>query len=69
MLDENIFYGPEDADFCIRVSQAGYTIDYLTSVSIYHDHRRITRRNPFTGIAFRHFKALLYFYRKHGRWL
>lgn len=68
-LDEKIFYGPEDADFCIRISKAGYTVDYLTGVSIYHDHRRITRRNPFTRLAFRHLKGLIYLYRKHNRWL
>lgn len=68
LLDDNIFYGPEDADFCLRASQAGYTIDCLPTVTIFHDHRRITKRRPISKMAFRHVKALLYFYRKHHRW-
>lgn len=69
LLDEKIFYGPEDADFCIRIRQAGYTVDYLPHLTIVHDWQRATRRTPFSRLSRRHFKALLYFYRKHRRWL
>lgn len=68
LLDENIFYGPEDADFCIRTSSKGYTIDYLPNVTIFHNHRRSTTHRIFSTLACRHIKALLYFYHKHHHW-
>lgn len=66
-LDDNIFYGPEDADFCMRVRAAGLTIDYLPDVQIVHDWQRATRRNPLSRLGRRHARALAYFYRKHRR--
>lgn len=68
LLDDNIFYGPEDADFCIRATQAGFKVCYLPHFSIEHLHRRITWHRPLSAIARHHFKALLYFYCKHHRW-
>lgn len=67
LLDERIFYGPEDADFCICVRKAGYRVCYLPEVSIMHHWRRISHRNPLSRISRLHIKALLYFYLKHRR--
>ena len=69
LLDDNIFYGPEDADFCLRATQAGFKVCYLPHISIEHLHRRITSHNLLSPMARRHARALLYFYRKHHRWL
>lgn len=69
LLDEHIFYGPEDADFCLRVAAAGYTVDYLPHISILHHWRRITSRSLTSASSRRHIRALLYFWRKHHRWL
>lgn len=69
LLDQNIFYGPEDADFCIRAHKAGYSIDYLPEYSIQHLHRRSTTHNIFSPLARKHIAALWHFYRKHHRWL
>lgn len=66
-LDENIFYGPEDADFCMRVRKAGYTIDYLPQIRITHDWQRATRRRPWSRLSRRHACALIYFYAKHRK--
>jgi hypothetical protein len=66
-LDDKIFYGPEDADFCMRIRQAGYTVDLQTSISIIHDAQRATRRSPFSRLSLLHIKALIYFYIKHRR--
>lgn len=66
-LDENIFYGPEDADFCARIRKAGYSIDYIPSLSMIHDYRRATSRNVLSPLGRRHIKALLYFWWKHRR--
>ncbi len=67
VLDEHIFYGPEDADWCLRVKKAGWHIHCLTGHTIMHDYRRSTRRSPFSRLGRLHTKALLYFYWKHKR--
>lgn len=67
LLDENIFYGPEDADFCIRIAEAGYTIDYVPSIEMVHLWQRATVRRPFSHLTLKHLRGLLYFWAKHHR--
>lgn len=67
-LDEKIFYGPEDADFCHRVRLAGRKVVYNPEITIIHDWQRATTRRIFSRMARRHAGALLYFYRKWRRW-
>lgn len=67
MLDEHIFYGPEDADFCLRARKAGWGIVYIPTVSIIHKWRRATTRRPFSKIGYKHLQGLIYFYWKHKR--
>ena len=64
-LDERIFYGPEDADYCARVRKVGLSIDYLPHLSIIHDWRRSTRRKPFSRLGLLHARGLLHFWLKH----
>ena len=66
-LDEAIFYGPEDADFCHRLRQAGWKVKYLPQYSIIHTYYRRTRRNPFSWLGIKHIRGLLHFYSKYGR--
>lgn len=66
-LDEHIFYGPEDADFCLRVRDAGYFLQYLPQFTILHNCQRATRRKLFSKLALQHTVSLFYFYRKHKR--
>lgn len=66
-LDENIFYGPEDADFCIRVRKAGKKVVYNPKVMIIHDWQRVTTGKIFSPMGRKHMKGLLYFYLKHRR--
>ncbi|MDE6300743.1 MAG: glycosyltransferase family 2 protein [Muribaculaceae bacterium] len=65
-LDEGIFYGPEDADYCARVRRAGLTIDYLPEFEIIHDWRRATRRSPLSRLGRLHIRALFHFWIKHS---
>lgn len=67
MLDNRIFYGPEDADWCMRIKKAGYHIHCLNNHTIVHDYRRSTKKRPFSKLGRMHIKALLYFYWKHKR--
>ena len=67
LLDEAIFYGPEDADFCHRLREAGWKIKYLPQYSIIHTYYRRTSRKPFSRLGRQHIKGLLHFYHKYGR--
>lgn len=69
LLDENIFYGPEDIDFCLRTWRSGMEVHYVADAVVVHDERRVTRRRPFDRIAWLHAKALLYYFSKHHCWL
>lgn len=67
LLDERIFYSPEDVDYCIRIWKAGFQVHYLPTVSVVHDAQEISRPkglgiNRFT---LRHVKGLLYLFLKH----
>lgn len=68
LLDEHIFYGPEDADFCLRVRNCKFKVVYLPQFSIVHHWKRVTNRNIFSRLAFKHIRALFYFYKKHHRY-
>ena len=67
LLDENIFYGPEDADYCLRIAGEGFKVVYLPQYSIVHLWRRATNRQRFSLLAWKHFCGLCYFYIKHKR--
>lgn len=66
-LDEKIFYGPEDADYCLRIRAKGWKIYFLPQCSITHLCQRMTNRQLFSKMSLIHFKALIYFYLKHKR--
>lgn len=66
-LDEHIFYGPEDADFCLRAWQQGWRVTYLPMVSIVHHYQKITNKRLLSRMSWRHIKALCYFFWKHKR--
>ena len=65
LLDERIFYGPEDIDMCLRLRQAGWQVVYHPQAVVTHHERRLTR-SPCAGLTWRHLWALGYFFRKHG---
>lgn len=67
ILDDRIFFGPEDADFCIRIRNAGYKVAYIPNIKIIHDWQRNSRRSLFSRTARKHIKGLFYFYRKWHR--
>jgi len=65
LLDERIFYAPEDVDYCLRVWQAGYRVLYDPTVHAVHHAQEISRGLPVRAIALSHIAGLLYLYRKH----
>ncbi len=67
LLDENIFYGPEDADLCLRMQKEYYKVYFLPAFTIIHDYQQMTNKKIISPMAFVHLKALIYFFRKHKR--
>jgi GT2 family glycosyltransferase len=57
-LDESIFYGPEDVDFCLRVQAAGHRIVQVDGTDVRHPPRRSFRR-PLTVRGMRHGWSIL----------
>ncbi len=64
-LDERIFYGPEDIDYCIRMWSAGWKVMYFPQAVVKHLERRITKR-LFSATTLKHALGLVYFFRKYG---
>jgi GT2 family glycosyltransferase len=65
LLDEAIFYAPEDVDYCLRIWKAGYSVAYDSTTAAVHDAQEISRVPPWRRAALRHIAGLLYFFRKH----
>ncbi|MDR7521398.1 MAG: glycosyltransferase [Armatimonadota bacterium] len=63
-LDDRMFYGPEDVDFCLRVWQAGREVWYLPEAVVVHHEQRITHAR-LDRLTLRHALALAYYFRKH----
>lgn len=65
-LDENIFFSPEDVDYCLRIWKAGFSVVYNPNVSSVHHAQEITRGFKINKAFFHHVKGLAYYFRKHG---
>lgn len=65
LLDERIFYSPEDVDYCVRVWKAGYRVAYDSLLTAVHDAQEISRGLMLRPAALSHMKGLLYLYAKH----
>lgn len=66
-LDDRMFYGFEDADYCARMMKAGYEVICYPSFVGKHFLQGITRKNPFNKMVFIHFISYARFYLKHRR--
>lgn len=65
LLDEKIFYAPEDAEFCARLWKSGYLVLYYPKISLIHSAKRLTKKNPISKLSFSHLEGLLYFWMKY----
>lgn len=64
LLDENIFYAPEDVEYCIRTWLGGYRVLLCTECEIIHEWQRLSRKKLFSKHNWEHIKGLCYMYRK-----
>ncbi len=65
MLDEHIFYGPEDVDLCLRLQQLGWRVVYNPEAVVVHKERRQTR-SLWSSLMWKHMWGVGYFFWKHG---
>ena len=66
MLDEKIFYAPEDVDYCARIWQNGYKVVFCQNANIIHEWQRISKKKIISKMNFEHIKGLAYFFKKYG---
>lgn len=68
-LDEGMFYGFEDADYCARLKKAGARVVYHRAFSIRHYVQGFTRRRLLSSRGLRllgfHVRSYWRFYRRH----
>lgn len=69
LLDEKIFYAPEDVEFCIRAWKNGYRVLHDKRAVIVHEWQRLSRKKIFSKHNFEHIKGLIYLYNKYGIWV
>lgn len=65
LLDENIFYAPEDVEFCLRAWTKGYKVLYCSKVQIIHSWQRLSRKKLFSKHNYEHIKGLAYMFYKY----
>jgi GT2 family glycosyltransferase len=65
-LDEGIFYGPEDVDFCLRMWRTGWGVLYYPRLKVIHLEQRFTFHHPLSLLSLIHLRSLAYYFRKHG---
>lgn len=64
-LDEKIFYGPEDVDYCIRMWRRGWRVMYVPDAVVVHAEQRATKQRVLTKLALAHARGLGYYFWKH----
>ncbi|MDD3906068.1 MAG: glycosyltransferase family 2 protein [Candidatus Omnitrophica bacterium] len=65
LLDERIFYAPEDIDYCLRSWKAGKGVIYYPRLEILHHTQQINHVKPFNALSLSHLAGLLYYFAKH----
>ena len=65
LLDEKIFYSPEDVDYCLRAHQAGFKVVYCPQAKIIHDTQRISKKKLVSKTNLSHVAGLCHYFKKH----
>ncbi|MBK8166507.1 MAG: glycosyltransferase [bacterium] len=65
-MDERFFLYFEDVDWCYRMWQAGYEVQYTPDARFVHRHRRASARGRFGRSWWLHLGSLISFYEKWG---
>lgn len=65
LLDENIFYAPEDVEYCMRAWKNGYRVAYNNQVYIIHAWQRLSKKKLLSKHNWEHVKGLFYLFHKY----
>lgn len=68
LLDEKIFYAPEDVDYCVRMLQNSYKCVYCPKYEIIHEYQRISKKKLISKTNYEHIKGLIYYFKKYHYW-
>jgi len=66
LLDETIFYSPEDVEFCARLKRHGLRVWYYPKCHVIHNCQRLTAKRPLSRLGLSHAKGLLRFWWRYG---
>ena len=64
-LDDAMFYGAEDVDYCLRLQKAGWKVVYNPHAIVIHKEQRITKKRLFSKITWKHILSLMRYFHKH----
>jgi GT2 family glycosyltransferase len=64
-FDEGFFLYGEDIDLCYRAWRKGWSVWYVPSAVVEHEHRALTDRRLLTRRTLWHWRGILRFVRKH----
>ena len=56
-FDDRVFLGWDDADWCIRIRDAGGDVVYFPAATVVHSYRRLTKQQPVSRAALRQLRA------------
>lgn len=62
-FDMSVFWGWDDADWCLRIREAGGEIVFFAGATVVHSYQRTTTRKPLSGRALKQLQAFVYFQR------
>lgn len=66
LLDEKIFYAPEDVDWCLRCHKAGLRVVWCRDAHIVHEYQRLSHKKLLSKTNAEHLKGLVHYFVKHG---
>ena len=64
MLDEDFFMYAEDVDWCYRMRQAGWKVEYFPEAEVMHHYEKSAGKAPYRMNLERH-RSMWRFYNKH----
>lgn len=64
---DDIFFGPDDVDWCLRVRGAGLAVVYHPAATVVHAYRRTSAERPLSRVALRQLSAFARFQWKWRR--